>query len=465
MTRPADPPPRNNPDTASGARKLAGHEVPADSTPAGLRSARRRRSDGGANAGGVGFDPAKDTIYSDFSASVQDMLDALQNPTDGGERTRARNAGCARCWWPGSSRTAPPAWRGSCCAASSATIRGWLGACWRHCCGPRCLCTWPSSATLPTRFSSTKAFPGPGLGPWLIALRYGGGYGAAASFGLLAAWAGAPGTEFPRLYFLGGAIAMLIAGEFGSYLRLRVLRLQESLRFLNDKAERLTRRLYLVKLSHDELEYEMVDRPGTLRESLIELRSMMDRYTRSNPHDLSGLPGAQMMLDFVVTQCRVETAALYEVRMEPVLQLQRVAAVGRIVDPPPDDPMVLRALETGHQVHLQDALLESAALVADRGHAADQHRAPAVRPDGDRQGCPFTHGGKPADGGRAAGKLCRLPAPVGQRGRTAQGLARCAARPGGRIGGSRGCALITDWKAAAWCGVPNMRAARKSWMA
>jgi hypothetical protein len=61
---------------------------------------------------------------------------------------------------------------------------------------------------------------------------------------------------------------------------LRVLRLLESLRFLDDKAERLTRRLYLLKLSHDELEYEMVDRPGTLREALIDLRVLMDRYTR-----------------------------------------------------------------------------------------------------------------------------------------------------------------------------------------
>jgi hypothetical protein len=34
------------------------------------------------------------------------------------------------------------------------------------------------------------------------------------------------------------------------------------------------------------------------------------------------------MLDFVVHHCRVESAAIYEVRMEPVLRLTRVAAVG-----------------------------------------------------------------------------------------------------------------------------------------
>ena len=210
-------------------------------------------------------------------------------------------------------------------------------------------------------FYINEGFPWPWLGPWLIGLRYGVGYGTVAALGLLASWAAlAASPQFPRLYFLGGAIATLIAGEFGSYWRMQVLRLKESLHFLNDKVERLTRRLYLVKLSHDELEYEMVDRLGTLREALIELRVLMDRHTRENPLEAAGLPGAQYMLDFVVQHCRIESAAMYSVRMEPTIQLTRVAVAGRMRDPAIDDPMVVRALETGYQVHLQDALMESA---------------------------------------------------------------------------------------------------------
>jgi hypothetical protein len=210
-------------------------------------------------------------------------------------------------------------------------------------------------------FYVSEGFPWPWLGPWLIGLRYGVGYGAAASLGLLGSWALlASSPQFPRLYFLGGAIATLIAGEFGSYWRMQVLRMQESLHFLNDKVERLTRRLYLVKLSHDELEYEMVDRPGTLRESLIELRVLMDRYTRENPLEAAVLPGAQLMLDFVVQHCRIESAAMYAVRLEPTIELTRVAVAGRMQDPANDDPMVVRALESGYQVHLQDALMEGA---------------------------------------------------------------------------------------------------------
>lgn len=211
-------------------------------------------------------------------------------------------------------------------------------------------------------FYINDGFPWPWVGPWLIALRYGVGYGFAAAVGLLVAWSlVASDPTFPRLYFLGGAIMTLIAGEFGSYWRMRMTRLQESLDFLNDKVERLTRRLYLVKLSHDELEYEMVDRPGTLRESLIQLRVLMDQQTRKSAGQTgaapSPMPGAQTMLDFIVQQCRVDSAAIYSVRMEPHLELTQVATAGGMEAVSPDDPIVVHALETGHSVHLQDALM------------------------------------------------------------------------------------------------------------
>jgi hypothetical protein len=316
---------------------------------------------------GLVLDSAQDSLYSEFSASVQEMLDDLQNPLRRAERTRTqkmvrpfllvwvvvfRLASLLRQGWRRWIRLHP----------------GLIGRAGETLIWPALFLylSWVSNPGNPFYFD--EGFPWPWIGPWLIALRYGVAYGAAAAFGLLGVWWWtAPGAAFPRLYFLGGAIAMLIAGEFGSFWRLRVLRLEESLRFLTDKAERLTRRLYLIKLSHDELEYEMVDRPGTLREALIDLRVLMDNYTRNNPADLSGLPGAQLMLDFVVHHCRVETAAIYSVQMEPVLKLKRVAAVGRMEDPSNEDPMVIRAIESGHQVHLQDALLDTvrrAALIA-----------------------------------------------------------------------------------------------------
>lgn len=215
---------------------------------------------------------------------------------------------------------------------------------------------WVSRPTNP--FYIDDGFPWPWVGPWLIALRYGVGYGFAAVVGLLVTWSlVAPDPNFPRLYFLGGAIMTLIAGEFGSYWRMRMTRLQESLDFLNDKVERLTRRLYLVKLSHDELEYEMVDRPGTLRDSLIQLRVLMDQQTRASTGQANPMPGAQAMLDFIMQQCRVDSAAIYAVRMEPHLELTQIATAGGMEAVSTTDPIIMHALENGRSVHLQDALM------------------------------------------------------------------------------------------------------------
>ena len=123
----------------------------------------------------------------------------------------------------------------------------------------------------------------------------------------------------------------------------------------------------------------MVDRPGTLRESLIELRILMDRYTREHPLEVNALPGAQYMLDFVMQQCRIDSAVMYSVRMEPVLKLTRVASAGGMPEPSPDDPMIQRALESGQQVHLQDAFLER----------SERHQLIAVTPLMSSAGEPF----------------------------------------------------------------------------
>ena len=308
------------------------------------------------------------TSFLGFDASLLDEMSQARQDLD--ELQNARRVEPHHGWFASLVEFFKHPWIAATFAASMLrmVLRRWI----RHHPGqiPRLLETllWPALLVFLCFVSNPDnpyyiddGFPWPWLGPWLIGLRYGVSYGAVAALGLLGSWALlAYQSDFPRLYFLGGAIATLIAGEFGSYWRSQVLRSKETLHFLNDKVERLTRRLYLVKLSHDELEYEMVDRPGTLRESLIELRVLMDRHTRENPLETTGLPGAQDMLNFVVQHCRIESAAMYSVRMEPTIALTRVAIAGRMPDPANDDPMVVRALEFGYQVHLQDALMNSA---------------------------------------------------------------------------------------------------------
>ena len=315
--------------------------------------------------------PAWDRASSDFSTSVYEMVEVLRRPAAGAQQFRDMPpaAGWRRHWF--NARL----WVQRLGVLLRTGIRRWVKF---H---PGLLgrlvetLVWPAAFVALGWFSNpgnpffvNDGFPWPWLGPWLIAMRYGSGYGAAATLLLLGAWGVlAPSVEFPRLYFLGGAITTLIAGEFGGYWGLRATRLREAVRYLNDKVDRLTRRLYLVKLSHDELEYELVDRPGTLRDALIDLRVLMEQEQRNRKGASNPLPGAQLILDFIGHHCRIESAAIYQVRVFPEIKMWRVARIGQVVDPKPDDPMVVRAVETGRLLHLQDTMLDEAhrsALIA-----------------------------------------------------------------------------------------------------
>jgi polysaccharide biosynthesis protein PelD len=213
--------------------------------------------------------------------------------------------------------------------------------------------SWYSNAANP--FYVNEGFPWPWLGVWLIALRYGALAGSVAALILLAAWyLIAPAGGFPRLYFLGGTIVTLICGEFGSLWGERSTRFKEATTYLDDKIERLTRQLYLLKLSHDELEYELVDRPGTLRDALVELRALLD----ANDDIRSKLPCAKAMMEFLAQYCHIEAGGLYEYLDGPRPAIRKVTTLGEVRTPDASDPMLVRAVETGQSVHLQEALVD-----------------------------------------------------------------------------------------------------------
>jgi hypothetical protein len=75
-------------------------------------------------------------------------------------------------------------------------------------------------------------------------------------------------SPFPRLYFLGGFILVLLTGEFSGLWMRRVRRAETLSNYLDERLERLTEQYYLLRLSHDRLEQELLTRPLTLRDAL-----------------------------------------------------------------------------------------------------------------------------------------------------------------------------------------------------
>ncbi len=204
-------------------------------------------------------------------------------------------------------------------------------------------------------------FPWPWLAPVLVALRYGPVQGVASAVLLLLSWyvltPSGFNETFPKFHFLGGLLLVLVCAEFSSAWRLRLRRMFELNRYLEDRVERVTRRLYLLRLSHDRLEQELLSQPTTMRDAIVQLRERL-----ADARGPGQLPGAQTILQFLAQHCQLEAAALYTVSQEGDRRVERVGRLGPAADLNAGDPLLDYVLERGELAHVQTAgIAENAA--------------------------------------------------------------------------------------------------------
>jgi hypothetical protein len=204
--------------------------------------------------------------------------------------------------------------------------------------------------------------------PWLwlvaaiLALRYGSAHAVIAMGVALAGWLLldaylAPLGDFPRVSFLGGLVLALIAGEFSDVWNARLNQGQSVNAYLDERLRALTQSHFLLTISHDRLEQELLARPFTLRETLFTVRQLTRQSQRSAE---TPLPAGDWVLQLLAQASRLEAAALFALR-DGRLDLQPVALVGKFgageggagsaLDL--DDPMLTAALESGELMHVQ----------------------------------------------------------------------------------------------------------------
>ncbi len=215
------------------------------------------------------------------------------------------------------------------------------------------------------------AFPWIWLGPWLVAVRYGAAAGVVGA-GLYAAfWRLGPRlfgvpmvAAFPSEFFLGGVLVTLVLGEFGSVM-LRRESLQRALAVdLGARLERTKRRLFIVKESLAALEQELIDRPVTLRDALLDLRRIfafsIGKPPRPGAHAQRPLPDPDAFLLLLSQSCRLLEAGVYVLEPRRGRGRAAVAAHWRLghalgQDLPAFDaghPLIQRALQTREAVHV-----------------------------------------------------------------------------------------------------------------
>jgi hypothetical protein len=206
-------------------------------------------------------------------------------------------------------------------------------------------------------------FPWLWFAPLIVALRYGTLPGLLAGALLLAAWKLLyPASDaWPVMVFVGGLLQTVIAGHFGDTWGHRAARASTINGYLNDRLVAITNSHYLMRLSHERLEKDLLSKPTTLRDSITELRRLSITEEGSGAADatqaaiaapLRALPGAHGLLEFVAQVCQIEVAALFPVRNGRVGS-EAAARVGDDFELAPDDILVTHAIGTMSVAHLK----------------------------------------------------------------------------------------------------------------
>lgn len=186
------------------------------------------------------------------------------------------------------------------------------------------------------------------LVPVVFALRYGTLAGTASALLLLLAWYapqwlpgvhGHAASPFPGGFFFGGFVLTLLCGQFGDIWIGRQRQARIANDYLAERLSILTKNQFLLRLSHERLEQDVLARPATLRDSLARLRTLA-----LNDEDDSPLQGAARFLKTAAQACQLETASLFAWTGNAVA-LTPVASVGEPFELDASDPLVSEALD------------------------------------------------------------------------------------------------------------------------
>ena len=198
-----------------------------------------------------------------------------------------------------------------------------------------------------------SGFPWPWLAPVVLALRYGPIPGLGGAAVLLVGWLAlniGHFDAFPQLYFLGGLVLVMLVGEFSSLWQARTRRAETLQLYLDQRLEHLVRQHYLLRLSHDRLEQELIGRPMSMRDALSTLRDLgRDEETAAQ--------GPDTLLRLLAQYCQLEAAALYPVTDEQ-LSVQALASIGSVTALTMDDPLLQQCLQSHKLCHISQTLAQ-----------------------------------------------------------------------------------------------------------
>jgi polysaccharide biosynthesis protein PelD len=201
--------------------------------------------------------------------------------------------------------------------------------------------------------------------PAIFTLRYGSLVGIIQTFALVVLWFeyvrffGPLNQPFPKQFFLGGFALVLILGQYSDVFRSRIIKTKEANGYLEDRLRAITRNHYLLRLSHQRLEHELLVKPVTLRDSLDAVLPLAQQ-------DAGRMTQTQALMGLIAQNCEIESATLFEAVGNELLPTP-VAHIGDMANLTMSDPLVVRALFEKKLIHVrseQATIFTSEYLVA-----------------------------------------------------------------------------------------------------
>ncbi|TDR73617.1 PelD GGDEF domain-containing protein [Paludibacterium purpuratum] len=205
------------------------------------------------------------------------------------------------------------------------------------------------------------------LVPMICSLRYGLMQGVLSSLGLLAGYylQALPDQRFPLPFFLGGMAMVLVCGQFGDTWGSKLRHLRTMTDYLNERLGVLTKSHFLLRLSHERLEHDLLSRPASLRDSLSQLRalSFQSEGLNQEPDDKLLLAHARRFIEVAAHSCQLERAQLHVCR-----------------DGVPD-PVPVAGSGAPFELDCQDILLRYALEHRTLAHVQNKQLAPGIKTD------------------------------------------------------------------------------------
>ncbi|MBP6018117.1 MAG: hypothetical protein KA735_01375 [Burkholderiaceae bacterium] len=205
-------------------------------------------------------------------------------------------------------------------------------------------------------------FPWIWLVPTVFALRYGAILGVLAGFCISAAWlvfySQGGATVFPTIFFVGGLTLVIIVGHFSDVWTNRANRLHSVNDYLNDRLVSITNNHYLLRVSHERLEKDLLSKPSTLRDAVGYLRNLSIPNLKNE-----SLPNAQVVLEFAALSCQIDIASIFSLT-DNQFSPRGIAWVGEHFELNTNDPLLKECIEKKALAHLRNIDAEESAYLA-----------------------------------------------------------------------------------------------------